>query len=370
MKKIFALACAAFALFSVVACGEKEPKDDPTPEVTLSINPTIANVGFEAGTTEIEVTANCEWTVTLTNSSDEAEWVSANPVSGNGNGKIVITYAGATSLTDSRSVMVNVTNGEKTLQAKVLQAPLELGDGEVLILGVDGVSRVWSIYNLAAAGEFVTDIEEVGAAFMFNSKTAWPFDITKNAGVFGGNAPRSEGMVPVAGFMDAVAAYSCPHTSYDENGTPVNDDTAWKAENDPCPEGYHVPTQWDIIATLGYSEDHCATKDYFNCVRVEAGERGFSKMGFIVGWGLNVPDDVTKDNITEKGGMFVPVSGWISSAGGYIDRDWLVCLRGATSLDDIHGGLFLSTYNDYCDHWGWGDGIKTYASAVRCVKTL
>ena len=105
----------------------------------------------------------------------------------------------------------------------------------------------------------------------------------------------------------------------------------------------------------------------FNCIRVDAGKRGFRTTGAIVGWGQNVPDDVTADNIPEKGGMFIPFAGWIAE-GGYLDRTWLLTLWGSTSHNDTMAGLYLSTFIDYCDHWGWGDGKKRHATAIRCIK--
>ena len=152
-----------------------------------------------------------------------------------------------------------------------------------------------------------------------------------------------------------------------KDATGESDPDAWDDANDPCPEGWRVPTTWEIIQTLGFSDDHCKTKDKFNCIRIEAGERGFTKSGLIVGWGQNVPDRITKENIVKEGGMFIPVSGWISD-GGYTDRTWLYTLWGATSHKDNLAGLYLTSYNDYCDHWGWGDGHKNYATVVRCIK--
>ena len=92
-------------------------------------------------------------------------------------------------------------------------------------------------------------------------------------------------MVPVEGFVDACKAYSEPHRAFDKDdpSKAIDDADAWDDANDPCPEGWRVPTTWEIIQTLGVSDDHCATKDNFNCIRIEAGERGFTKSGLIVG---------------------------------------------------------------------------------------
>lgn len=365
MKKIFFFASIAIALLASCDKGEK-----PIVEPEFSLSPVICNVEPDGGIVELSIKGKDAWTVELTEwSTENTDWCTPEATEGEGEFTLKLTVTSTTSLTDNRTVMVNVSNGKKTLQSKIIQAPLQLAEGEVLIIGLDGVGRIWSAYNLADKDRFETDIEATTAAFMFNRDKAWPFDPSKNNGAFGGATPASDGMVAVEGYVDAARAYSEPHRKYDaEDPTKaLDDDAAWDEANDPCPEGWRVPTSWEIIQTLGFSDDHCATKTNFNCIRVEAGQRGFSKPGLIVGWGQNVPEKITKDNILAEGGMFVPMSGWISD-GGYTDRTWLFTLWGATSHNDALAGLYLTSYNDYCDHWGWGDGHKNYATVVRCIK--
>lgn len=361
------IASAALMLLAT-SCKKEEGTTDK--KAGLGLSPVIVNVEAAGGVVELAITGDEAWTVELTEwSTEEQDWCTANVTEGEGAYTLKLTVDPATSLTDQRSVIVEVSSATKTLQAKLTQATLTLGPGEVLITGLDGKARIWSAYNLAGEGVFDTDVEGTAVAFQFNRKKAWPFDPSKNNGVFNGGAPASEGMVPVEGFVEACKTYSEKHRTYnpDDPTAPVDDEDAWDDANDPCPEGWRVPTSWEIIQTLGFSDDHCVTKTNFNCIRVNAGERGFSKMGFIVGWGQNVPDRINKDNIVAEGGMFVPAAGWINSTG-YTDRTWLVTCWGATSHNDALAGLYLTTYLDYCDHWGWGDGHKEFATVVRCIK--
>lgn len=368
MKKYLFIASAATLLLAA-SCTKQEAA---TQTPTLSISPVICNVEAAGGEYPISITGNDAWTVELTDwSTEEQDWCVPNATEGEGTFTLKLQISQATSLTDTRSVIVAVKAKAtgKTYQSKVTQATLTLGPGEVLITGLDGQGRIWSVYNLAGKGVFETDIEATTAVFQFNRDKAWPFDPSANKGKFGGAEPSDETMVPVEGFVEACKNYSEPHRTFnpDDATQAVDDADAWDDANDPCPEGWRVPTSWEIIQTLGFSDDHCVTKDNFNGIRIYAGERGFTKDGFLVGWGQNVPDRINKDNIVEEGGMFIPVCGWISD-GGYIDRDWLITLWGATSHNDALAGLYLTNYVDYCDHWGWGDGHKNYATVVRCIK--
>jgi len=367
MKKFFFLACAALAL---VACSEKP---EATTKATLKLEKMVNYIECNAQDVNLEITTNDSWTAELTgwSNEEETEWATLNAEGGDGNFTLVVSVEGATSLTDERFVFVKVKTASKSAEAKITQKTLTLAEGEVLITGKDGIGRVWSIYNLADKGVFTTDIQAVGSTFMFNSNKAWPYDLSKYNGAFGGATPSAEGMVPVPGYADAAAAYDTggSHKKFggEDGQTMVDDDEAWLPENDPCPTGYRVPTSWELIQTIGWSDDHCKTTDNFNGIRVNAGERGFSTNGVILGWGQNVPEDVTYDTITAKGGMFIPFAGWIDEAG-YYDRTWLLTLWGSTSHNDTMAGLYLTTFVDYCDHWGWGDGSKKHATAIRCIK--
>ena len=139
--------------------------------------------------------------------------------------------------------------------------------------------------------------------------------------------------------------------------------SAWTDANNPCPAGWRVPTGQEICDLMGDSEAN------LKAVAVDpSAKNGFKIRGYIVGVDKSVAATLTKDNVTSSGALFIPKSGWLNEYGNW-DRDWLMVLRTATSLNKSMGGMFLSGYG-YTDAWGWGDGQKVRAAPVRCVKIL
>ena len=159
MKKIFFFASAAIMLLASCA-KQEEPQAGPE----FGLSPVINNVVPEGGTVELTITGKDAWTVEFTEwSTKNTDWCTTEVSEGEGEFVLKLNVEQAVSTTDQRSVIVEVSNGTKTLQSKIIQAPLQLGEGEVLIIGLDGKGRVWSAFNLADKGKFETDIEAVTA---------------------------------------------------------------------------------------------------------------------------------------------------------------------------------------------------------------
>lgn len=300
----------------------------------FSVSPVAIEVPAEGGTFELKVNGNKDWTASLANSnSTAANWCTIDKVSGSGADVIKVTVKQTGSFVTNRQIIIQVEDGTKVLRSKVMQATLVLGEDEVLINGL-----IWSTKNVGATGTFVSDIDEVGMLYQFNRKDGYQFSST----------------VP-----DFATAYS--NYTPSEKGFIVD---AWTDENDPCPTGWRVPTGQEVVDLMGGS-----LKDLKAVWVNPTTENGFARSGFVAGISkASVALGATKETIKSLGGVFLPKSGWLTE-NGKLDRDWLVVLRTATSLNDTMGGLFLSN-TGYTDAWGWGDGNKNRAAMVRCVKIV
>lgn len=300
----------------------------------FSVSPVAIEVPAEGGTFELKVNGNKDWTASLANSnSTAANWCTIDKVSGSGADVIKVTVKQTGSFVTNRQIIIQVEDGTKVLQSKVMQATLVLGADEVLINGL-----IWSTKNVGAPGTFVSDIDEVGMLYQFNRKVGYQFSTT----------------VP-----DFATAYS--NYTPSEKGFIVD---AWADENDPCPTGWRVPTGQEVVNLMGGS-----LKDLKAVWVNPTTGNGFASSGFIAGISKSsVALGATKETLKSLGGIFLPKSGWLTE-NGKLDRDWLVVLRTATSLNDTMGGLFLSN-TGYTDAWGWGDGNKNRAAMVRCVKIV
>ena len=337
MKIMKYLAPALLALMTLTSCEDYsnyiEDKDFviENDASLFAVYPIAKAVPADGETYKVAVTGSEDWSVRLVDSnSSAAGWCTLDKDSGSGADSVTVTITQSTSFVKNRTVILEFTNGEKTLRHKVMQATLSLGEDEVMINGL-----IWSTKNVGAPGTFVGEIDEVGMLYQFNRMTGYEFKSS------------------VPEFASAYSSYSPSESGWVTS--------AWSEANNPCPEGWRVPTGQEVVDLIG------STAADVNWVEPSA-KNGFSRSGLIAGVDKAALGSVTKDNIKSLGGVFLPRSGWLTE-GGALDRDWLVTLRTSTSLNDTMGGMWLGN-TGYVDAWGWGDGQKNRATMVRCVKKI
>ena len=324
-KGIKMLMLAGAALLALGSCQKEDYKIQSNPD-EFAVYPVAIPVVPEGGEYTLQVTGHEDWTITLgeTNTSTQG-WCTLSQASGSGAAEIKVTVTPTGSFTKNRQVVLLVSNETKTLQAKVIQKSLTLAENEILING-----NVWASCHLNNPGEFCTSPDQLGMYYQFNSKVAWPSSGTVEGWYIDSGVRADKGWV----------------------------DDAWHPENDPCPEGWRVPTTQEMVDLWE-----------IGAVWRTAAQTGFSRNGIVVGLDPEKAATATKDNLKQLGGLFLPQNGWLTDTGTF-DRTWLVSVRSATSLNDTHGGMSLGDSGGYRDIWGWGDGPKERASSVRCIKDI
>jgi len=91
----------------------------------------------------------------------------------------------------------------------------------------------WATRNVDMPGTFAANPEDAGMFFQWNRRKGW-----------------------------AVTGYEYPNSIPGwDNSTPTG--TAWYAENDPCPEGWRVPTR-EELESLYYASSEWTTKNGVN----------------------------------------------------------------------------------------------------------
>ena len=286
----------------------------------FAVYPVALAAEADGGEYQIRVNGHETWETYIEEENGKTvDWVTVTPTSGTGAAEITLNVEASRSFTNRRNFILHVVSGNKDLRFRLIQGTLTLGDKEVLING-----NVWSTVNVNDPGTFCESPDEIGKVYQFNSKTAWNFE-SNNPGW---------------------------SMSYDY------DEVNWQPENDPCPEGYRVPTTAEMAALWEIGSTW-----------VSSSKTGFKANGIIIGVDAETAALVNKDNINSMGALFLPQSGWISG-DGLMDRTWLVAVRSSTSLSRTHGGMSLGDSGGYRDTWGWGDGQKERAAMIRPIKDL
>jgi len=202
MKKSIIFFCAAFfiTLFSA-ACNPQEPNGNENDNVavisiSLDINSLILTIGENYTFTAIVLP------VDATNKS--ITWSSNNDfVASVINGVLTANTVGTT--------IITAQAGNETVICEVsVYDPLTYDKGVV----INGVK--WATRNVAAFGTFVENPEGVGMFYQWNRPFAW----SATGNVTGWNNITPEG-------------------------------TTWEIVNDPCPEGWRIPTSGELNDLIG-----------------------------------------------------------------------------------------------------------------------
>ena len=146
-KKIKVLKTALFLLIilSLVGCRKKE-------EISVIVD----HLWFpkEAGVQDLELTANCKWTISI---DDDADWYTIDPMSGKNDKKILVVVQALGDL-PSRTSSFTITSEKGTVQQQVrvsqnTDEPTELRSITDMVFGVTSVTH----WNVDYYGEMIEE---------------------------------------------------------------------------------------------------------------------------------------------------------------------------------------------------------------------
>lgn len=416
MKKV-SLMIAALVTMTLICCCSKddnkkeEDKKQEKVEVTLTVDESPITIDCLGDVFNIDVTCNVASKATVDYGDNSTEnWISLSPEKLSGNGTYRVSVSEYTSPLAPRQAEIVITADDKTARVSITQTPKESvslavstvvaldnertysvdvtsnaawkaqtsyswitvlkGEGEagtnklqikvtaigenprrdgsvVITSGSTGailnVSQgygvligglIWSKYNINDPGTFVEDIEEIGKVYCYDSKQAWP--------IVGFNDFNKE---------EFAAAKGCP-AGYPVNTAYAGEDT-WQPENDPCPDGWRIPTADEMWALIGGSE---APNWHYHFY--------YWNQGAFCG----SADAVNATNTDMKGCIFIPFAGfrkWEDGVQPEADRVWVQTI----TRPDHNWGRVCFVFN-WTEAMGTWNADNNNAMAIRPVADL
>ena len=177
-------------LFAFSACSENEPSV-PVTDITLN----ESTLTLVIGETETLIA-----TVTPDNADNQTvTWTSSN------NAVATVSNAGVVTAVSAGTATIKAQAGGKTAACAVIVKD-----------GVRIADVIWATRNVDAPGTFADNPQDFGMFFQWNRRQGW-----------------------------AATGYEFPNPMPDWD-TSIPEGTAWYAENDPCPEGWRVPTEQEL----------------------------------------------------------------------------------------------------------------------------
>lgn len=288
-------------------------KPEPT---DLDLDSYMAYAEVKGGKFDIEVTAATAWTATCAES-----WCRIENGSAPESGRFSIVVDESTDFR-YRTASVKVSLGSISREVLVQQCGVKIGD------------VVWATSNVDDPDTFTRDCEGRGKLYQYNSKKAYPSYSADDHG-------DSETVVP--GFETG------PFDVHSE---------VWAEENDPCPDGWRVPSKAEFEALLGIGVS-ATPYFYFDYWK----SRGMSVAGAFAGLDREILKECSRDNM--QGAIFIPQAGRISRDSGKQEDWWDAAIWTSTNVGQTWDmwGLWLNGDQNYGFEWY---GSRTGAS-VRCV---
>lgn len=272
----------------------------------------------EGGTWNIGVSTAKTWTVT-----SPASWCQITGGSGTGSGQFTVKVEPSTDY-QYRTAEVKVTADAIERILLVQHVGTKIGD------------VVWANANVDDPDTFGANCEVRGKLYQYNSKVPYP-SYAANDHV------ASED--PVPGFVTG------------EYDTMSN---TWTEENDPCPDGWKVPTINQLQALIGSGQP--TPFFWFDFYLA----KGRSVAGAYVGLDrIILQDEVTKDDM--MGAIFIPQTGTISRDDGKMHDWWDAAVWSCTNVGQTWDMRYVwMNGNQQYGDTDWA-GSRT-AMGVRCVK--
>jgi uncharacterized protein (TIGR02145 family) len=268
-----------------------------------------SDIEFEATADEqtVGINSNIEWQI----ENSAPEWLTVSPSTGIGNSTITVNAAANDATLRTATLTLSAVSADVADQTiNVSQLAALSGDG----VTINGLT--WAAANLESDGVFAAGIEDKGSFFQFNRKAHW----ANTGSVTGWNS------------------------SAQETGD-------WLPENDPCPEGWQVPTDADFKSLLTSSNRRIAGQGQWI--------------------GANASTASVED---PKGCIFLPVAGLRSASNGSLSAATGTSAAGwywtSTSSGDAFNTAFFVRWTTAkpAVTSSMTDGNKNKGHLIRCVK--
>lgn len=301
-----------------------------TSKAELLVTPSVILAqGGEDGVYTVTVACKTAWTANI--NSEAASWCTLTGASGEGGKEEIFTVNVAKNTQyEDRAAIITVSGNGMTKTINIQQNYVDYSDVGVVINGL-----LWAKCNVGEPGQFTTDCDQRGLLYQYDSKVGWP--------------------------------NSSPNESDAPNGYPTGQWDAgheWLPENNPCPEGWRIPTAEEISALIGkdrknfYFFDGNGSGPSFNA--------GFACAGAVVGIPASKAALATKSNM--QGGIFLPQAGYRDRDTGKQNNWWDASMTSISqpgqSWDRI---VFWINYNQDSGSYSAGNAA---AYPIRCVRDL